>query len=695
METKIRLMIDPIAYTSKPSGDDCGAIKNRAKSNEVTLYELITAIENGQTIIPALMNGTKAADWTEQQLFMVDIDNSVENTKIITPEIAIDICKNNDIRPIFYYHTFSHSEENNPKFRLIFLMGEIVRDINKRNLIVEILTNLFAQADKSCQNADRLFFGTNKKVVVIDENARINMDDIYSLYVPTAAPDSQEPSNNELDELKRNFDLFEYMKQRNGTYRKINRGYMFENCEVCGHHDDLVYYEDTNSFYCFGANGGKGGTIIDYIMLSENIALNAAIDTLYELSGRERPQQNLERPNPRPRFSIRHLESYLESIGANLRYNEITHETEIKGFDTEYSHEQIDSILAILIFDRIRNNFRDCTMANIQNFIQAIIIKNRYNPVLDALNITLWDQRSRLPEIHHILGIEDDLSKVLVKKWFMQCVSLLHNSIDSPFGADGILVLTGDQGIGKTSFFKKLGEPYFREGAYIDFRDKDTIRRATGCFICELGEIESTLRSDIEKMKAFITRERDDYRLPYGRADVKHVRRTSFCGTCNSNEFLKDPTGNRRFWTVSVKNIDLDALSKLDVPQLWSEIYEMVKIEGLQAFRLKKDEQRLLNERNKAHEQPIRAQREVEDILSRIGNNSQYNWQLITVTEWKKQFVEIDKYSASDIGKALKKCGISPELKSIKSINGIKGRYHNLPTHINLFDQFRKHQGND
>ena len=159
---------------------------------------------------------------------------------------------------------------------------------------MEILINLFPQSDKAWQNADRLFFGTDKKVVIINEQTRISMDDIYNAHSPISIPASQQQnSNDELNNLKRTFDLFGYMKQRNGDFRKINRGYMFKQCNICEHKDDLMYYEDTNTFYCFGANGRKGGSIIDYIMYSEKVDVKTAINKLYELSGKPR-QHNVE-----------------------------------------------------------------------------------------------------------------------------------------------------------------------------------------------------------------------------------------------------------------------------------------------------------------------------------------------------------------------------------------------------------------
>ena len=286
---EINLMIDDVPFKRKPNGAECGAIKARASPRGVRFDELISVIESGKTIAPAVMSGTKAADWKEQQLFEVDVDNGDNTTALLTPEMAIAICQSKGIMAAFHYPTFSHTDDK-PKFRLGFIMSEVVREESKRKLIVESLIEMLPQSDKSCKNADRLFFGTNRKVVIVDENARVGIEDIYHLRAPPKNP--KMPIKNELDRLKQDFDLLSYMRQRNGKCREINGGYIFDDCELCGHHNDLVYYSDTNTFYCFGANCSKGGSIIDYIILTENADVKTAIGKLYQMSGRSPPRHS-------------------------------------------------------------------------------------------------------------------------------------------------------------------------------------------------------------------------------------------------------------------------------------------------------------------------------------------------------------------------------------------------------------------
>ena len=116
-----------------------------------------------------------------------------------------------------------------------------------------------------------------------------------------------------------------------------------------------------------------------------------------------------------------------------------------------------------------------------------------------------------------------------------------------PYGADGVLVIQNPQGAGKTLLFSKLAlyADWFAEGISIDLDKKDSVIQATGCWIAELGELDSTLKREQLSLKAFITSRTDTYRQPYARAATRKPRRTSFCATVNPTEFLNDETGSK------------------------------------------------------------------------------------------------------------------------------------------------------
>lgn len=312
----VKLHIDKISYKTKElAKKDYGAIKVRLQQDSlpipITVNELAKALQEGKSVSPAVMSGTKAENFIEQQAFFVDIDNTVEGIPILQVDEAIAICKKNHLALAFYYYTFSHTAEI-PKYRLVFVMDEVIKDNTLRLMIIQNITKLFGQADTSCVNADRIFLGTNNEVIICDLEARISIDsilDIASKYTIDKRVDSIE-TDSELDKIKKEFNFFNYLKKRkrNGNVKYENDRYaMFENCEICGHKNDLVYFKDTNSFHCFGASGNIGGSIIDYLMIVEKITLKKAIDKFkYELCGLKKEEKVIHSINAKE-LSIKDL----------------------------------------------------------------------------------------------------------------------------------------------------------------------------------------------------------------------------------------------------------------------------------------------------------------------------------------------------------------------------------------------------
>lgn len=373
------------------------------------------------------------------------------------------------------------------------------------------------------------------------------------------------------------------------------------------------------------------------------------------------------------------FEQYLFENGISVRYNVITKEAEIQGVNSIFNPETLAADLHIILHDQLKKEFR-CTKELVADLLGVVSGKYRFNPVIDMLRDVKWDYTERVVPLFEILHLptEDNLSRTLVSKWLFQCWAMAQNELKNGYGADGLLVLQGPQGIGKTSFVRKLGvrPELVKLGQYIDTHDKDTTRRCTSAWIVELGELETTLRSDLERLKAFITAERDEYRLPYGRADQIQARRTSLIATCNTERFLIDPTGSRRFWTVPVEKIDLDRLAEFDALQLWAEVKDLAA-DKPNHFRLTREEQAQLARRNLEHEKPLKGQLEVEDIINTArAEPGSFEWRDGTVSEFKTYNDTLRGYSIQQISQALDKLGLTTQKKRI---SGHVQRVRNLP----------------
>ena len=136
---------------------------------------------------------------------------------------------------------------------------------------------------------------------------------------------------------------------------------------------------------------------------------------------------------------------------------------------------------------------------------------------------------------------------------------------------DHILVLEGHQGLGKSHLCQTLAEPWYSD-ASLDIRDKDSVSILQGNWIVELAEMAVLGKPGIENLKAFITRQVDRIRPAYGRTVENFKRQCIFFGTINPEKqgYLKDPTGNRRFWPVALKHFDLHKLRE-ERDELWAQ----------------------------------------------------------------------------------------------------------------------------
>jgi len=320
-------------------------------------------------------------------------------------------------------------------------------------------------------------------------------------------------------------------------------------------------------------------------------------------------EKTAERPNRTPNeklppVTVAVVRDALDKLGISVRFNLMTGRMEIAGMPEQFSLENAANTLPTLLVDYLKVQGCRCSRVSMGDYLNMIADENRYNPVADMLNSIVWDEKDRIERICEIMGIEPytDAHTYLLK-WMIQCVALALNDEANPIGGDGVLVLQGDQGIGKTRVISVLSiDPkWFCEGATVNVDDKDSIMRATSAWITELGELDFTFKKEQAALKAFLTASVDQYRPPYGQSIVTRPRRTSFAATVNPYDFLRDDTGSRRYWVIHITAIDLDALHSLTrewLEQLWAQIYKFYQVNP-SGFRLTKAERATLAERNR------------------------------------------------------------------------------------------------
>lgn len=398
------------------------------------------------------------------------------------------------------------------------------------------------------------------------------------------------------------------------------------------------------------------------------------------------------------RLTCANLENALELMGITVRHNIISHKIEYTGRGL-YGHDPagLSANLPYIIYNKLQKRLQGCTVDKIAGFLNVIAFSkaNEYNPVLEAISATKWDGRDHLEELYNLMQLEpaDNLSRLLLKKWLMQAYCGLHNTLEEPFSLDLILVLVGRQGFGKTRLLEKLAlnSKNFGEGLTLDPRDKDSKLQVTSFWLAELGEIGSTMKKDIDTLKAFISLTYDENRPPYSRGTVTHPRRTSYCGTTNDMQFLIDTTGNRRFAVVKLpddKYIDVrgQAFKQFNALQLWAQIADIVSAElaagetYASAFRLTREELAQLETRNHLHSKPLKGEEEVRDELYFLQielEQGRARRKAMTASQFIAEHGSLHKYTAAQIGKVLTKMGF----KSMrKKVNGVSFTAYELPS---------------
>jgi predicted P-loop ATPase len=218
-----------------------------------------------------------------------------------------------------------------------------------------------------------------------------------------------------------------------------------------------------------------------------------------------------------------------------------------------------------------RKGLRQISESNVHSAINAVSRENGFHPIRTYLGSLVHDGVPRLDTwlIRH-LGAEDNPYIRKIGRLFL--ISMVARVMRPGAKVDYMLVLEGSQGEGKSTACRILaGERYFRDNLP-DISNKDAAIALVGMWLVEFAELEGFGKKDATEIKAFLTRQSDKYRPPYGRNEVVSKRQNVFIGSTNSDTYLKDATGGRRFWPVKCGALDLPGLQR-NRDQLFAEAY--------------------------------------------------------------------------------------------------------------------------
>ena len=267
-------------------------------------------------------------------------------------------------------------------------------------------------------------------------------------------------------------------------------------------------------------------------------------------------------------------------------------------------------------------------MSKIDGALSLHSNKNSFNDVVKYLDGLKWDGEKRLDTfIIDYLGAEDnEFVRAVTRKAFTAAAARAYIP---GFKFDCMTILTGPQGIGKSTLLSKMSKGWFNDSIRT-FEGKEASELLQGVWIVEVGELDAFNRTDVGRIKQFLSQQADRFRAAYGRHVKEMPRRCVFFGTTNDDEFLTDRTGNRRFWPIKVgintptKNVwnDLDKNSD----QIWAEA--VMRFRAGEPLFLSGDVEKLAKVQQEAHRKTSTREGIITDFLEQKVPEDWITWKL-------------------------------------------------------------------
>jgi predicted P-loop ATPase len=221
-----------------------------------------------------------------------------------------------------------------------------------------------------------------------------------------------------------------------------------------------------------------------------------------------------------------------------------------------------------VVFDAIMLTAEDCVISPVRHYLEELEQKISWSPDTHDLRL------HRLFETY--FGSKTDQSVPAAHPKYLQevgrrfMVAAVARAMRPGCKVDTMLVLEGPQGGKKSTAIQILCGDQFFSDSLPQVGTKDASDHLRGKWFIEIGELAAMGKTEVESTKAFISRREERYRRPYDRTETRYKRRCVFVGTTNQDTYLRDETGNRRFWPVRVGKVDLGALER-DRDLLWAE----------------------------------------------------------------------------------------------------------------------------
>ncbi|MCR4707886.1 MAG: virulence-associated E family protein, partial [Clostridiales bacterium] len=279
--------------------------------------------------------------------------------------------------------------------------------------------------------------------------------------------------------------------------------------------------------------------------------------------------------------TLLNLELILEKDPAlkNIRFNELADNIEVTGpVPWRHPHRFWRDADDAHLTSYIESNYGTFSKRNYDIAVKKVLDDRSYHPILEYLgSLPRWDGECRVDTllIDYLGAPDTPYTRAVTRKTLCAAVSRVRNP---GMKFDTMLVLNGPQGIGKSTLIARLAGEWFSDSLSLgDTRDKTAAEKLQGYWIIEIGELAGLRKAEVETLRSFLSRQNDIYRASFGHHVTPHPRQSVFFGTTNAETgYLRDTTGNRRFWPVKtpggsnarLRSWDLDQDT---INQIWAE----------------------------------------------------------------------------------------------------------------------------
>ncbi|WP_439447850.1 VapE domain-containing protein [Stenotrophomonas sp. ATs4] len=334
----------------------------------------------------------------------------------------------------------------------------------------------------------------------------------------------------------------------------------------------------------------------------------------------------------RPLPTARNLAELCRRTGVTVRYNVIRKDLEVLVPGLQSTVDNAKEVAAGEVMDCMHR--AGMATASFETNLCQVAEANPYNPVASWITSRPWDGQPRLQDFFDTVQearptcMTDGriLKEVLMRRWLISGVAAAFE----PDGlvARGVLTFVSKQNLGKTRWARQLAPAELQliaDGVVLDPANKDSVKQVISKWIVELGEVDATFRrTDIAALKSFISRSHDEIRRPYARTESRYARRTILFASVNDERFLRDATGNTRWWTVHA--VALGEPARIDMQQVWAEAHALYR--SGETWHLSSEELDTLNATNSEHE-PISP---IAELIDR-----HFDWS-VPAEHWSAQY---------------------------------------------------------